>query len=217
MNIILLGAPGAGKGTQSKRLVEKYGIPQVSTGDILRSALRDETPLGLKAKSFMDKGELVPDEIVIGIIEERLTADDCKKGFILDGFPRTVPQADALEHTLQKLNQTIETVINMEVDHKELMDRLSGRRICKDCGIGYHIKFNAPGRDNICDKCGGELYQRDDDKEDTIKERLKVYENQTSPLINYYRNKNILTSIHGSGKEEEITDRIGALISGHAT
>lgn len=215
MRIILLGAPGAGKGTQSKRLVEQYGIPQISTGDILRTALKEQTALGLKAKSYMDKGELVPDTVVIGIIEERLTLADCNKGFILDGFPRTVPQADALEETLKQMDQTIETVISMEVDHGELIIRLSGRRMCRDCGSGYHTQFNIPDSDDICNHCGGDLYQRDDDKESTIKERLRVYESQTAPLINYYRNKSVLTEIKGSGKEEEITKRITSVLSRH--
>lgn len=216
MRVILLGAPGAGKGTQSKRLVEKYGIPQVSTGDILRAALKNETSLGLKAKSFMDKGELVPDEVVIGIIEERLAENDCQKGFILDGFPRTVAQADALESVLQDMAQSIETVISMNVEQQELIERLSGRRICSNCGQGYHVKFNAPSKNGICDKCGDNLYQRDDDREDTIKERLKVYDNQTSPLINYYNDKGLLSVIDGSGKEEDITDRINSIITGTA-
>ncbi|MBE9503353.1 MAG: adenylate kinase [Proteobacteria bacterium] len=216
MRVILLGAPGAGKGTQSKRLVEKYGIPQVSTGDILRAALKNETSLGLKAKSFMDKGELVPDEVVIGIIEERLAENDCQKGFILDGFPRTVTQADALESVLQDMAQSIETVISMNVEQQELIERLSGRRICSNCGQGYHVKFNAPCKNGICDKCGDNLYQRDDDRENTIKERLKVYDNQTSPLINYYNDKGLLSVIDGSGKEEDISDRINSIITGTA-
>jgi adenylate kinase len=217
MRVILLGAPGAGKGTQSKRLVEKYGIPQVSTGDILRAALKNETSLGLKAKSFMDKGELVPDAVVIGIIEERLAENDCQKGFILDGFPRTVAQADALERTLQGMKQFIESVISMNVDQQELVERLSGRRMCSNCGQGYHVKFNTPSKDGICDKCGENLYQRDDDREDTIKERLKVYDNQTSPLISYYNDKGLLSEIDGSGKEEDITDRINSIITGSAS
>lgn len=216
MRIILLGAPGAGKGTQSKRLVEQYGIPQVSTGDILRAALKNETALGLKAKSFMDKGELVPDEVVIGIIEERLAENDCQKGFILDGFPRTVAQADALESTLQGMKQSIESVISMNVDQQDLIERLSGRRMCSHCSQGYHVKFNAPAKDGLCDKCGGNLYQRDDDQEDTIKERLKVYDDKTAALVSYYKDKGLLTEIDGSGKEEDITDRINSIIAGTA-
>lgn len=214
MRIMLLGAPGAGKGTQSRRLAEKYGIPQISTGDMLRAALKNETPLGLRAKSFMDKGELVPDEVVIGIIEERLSENDCKKGFILDGFPRTVGQADALEKTLKRMDQAIEAVISMSVQPQELIERLSGRRICTSCGHACHLKFNAPLKEGVCDKCGGVLYQRDDDKEATIVERLRIYENQTSQLIDYYKDKGLLSVIEGSGKEEEIADRINSVIAG---
>ena len=212
MRLILLGAPGAGKGTQSKRLVEKYKIPQVSTGDILRAAVKDQTELGVRAKSFMDRGELVPDDLVISIIEERLGDDDCKSGFILDGFPRTVLQADALEKTLEKLDQNIENVINLNVDDKELVGRLSGRRICRECGAGYHAQFNKPLTDGKCNECGGELYQRDDDKEATIAERLRVYRNQTEPLISYYDDKGILSAVDGMGSEEDIFSRISLVL-----
>ncbi len=210
MRLILLGAPGAGKGTQSKRLVEEYGIPQVSTGDILRKAVKDKTACGLMAKSFMDKGELVTDDVVIGIIEERLVDEDCSEGFILDGFPRTVKQADALEKTLDEMSQNIEHVVSLNVDKEQLLKRLSGRRICKKCGAGYHVEYNKPATDDICDDCGGELYQRDDDKEDTILERLKIYTDQTSPLINYYNDKGLLLSVDGTGSESDIYDRIKA-------
>ena len=213
MRLILLGAPGAGKGTQSKRLVEKYGIPQISTGDILRAAVKDETKLGREAKSFMDKGELVPDTVVIGIIEERLRESDCKKGFILDGFPRTVVQADALEVTLTKMNQSIEHVLNIQVDDAELLKRLSGRRICKECGEGYHVEYSPSKKLDICDKCSGELYQRDDDKEATISERLKVYGTQTSQLIDYYSKQGYLSAVEGVGGESDIFNRIDAVIA----
>ena len=213
MRLILLGAPGAGKGTQSKRLVQKYGIPQISTGDILRAAVKDETKLGLEAKSYMDKGELVPDEVVIGIIEERLRDSDCEKGFILDGFPRTVVQADALEVTLTQMGQSIEHVLNIKVDDAELMKRLSGRRTCKECGEGYHVEYSPSKKFNICDKCSGELYQRDDDKEATISERLKVYGKQTSQLIDYYSKQGCLSTVEGVGAELEIFARIDAAIT----
>ena len=213
MRLILLGAPGAGKGTQSKRLVQKYGIPQISTGDILRAAVKDKTKLGLEAKSYMDKGELVPDEVVIGIIEERLRDSDCKKGFILDGFPRTVVQADALESTLTQMDQSIEHVLNIQVDDAELLKRLSGRRICKECGEGYHVEYSPSKKLNICDKCSGELYQRDDDKEATISERLKVYGTQTSQLIDYYSKHGCLSTVEGVGGESDIFDRIDAVIT----
>ena len=213
MRLILLGAPGAGKGTQSKRLVQKYGIPQISTGDILRAAVKGKTKLGLEAKSYMDKGELVPDEVVIGIIEERLRDSDCKKGFILDGFPRTVVQADALESTLTQMGQSIEHVLNIQVDDAELIKRLSGRRICKECGEGYHVEYSPSKQLNICDKCSGELYQRDDDKEATISERLKVYGTQTSQLIDYYSKHGCLSTVEGVGGESDIFDRIDAVIT----
>lgn len=213
MRLILLGAPGAGKGTQAKKLVEKYSIPQVSTGDILRAALKDETALGIKAKSYMDKGELVPDEVVIGIIEERLGQEDCKEGFILDGFPRTVNQADALEDTLNKLGQSIDQVLEINVETEELVDRLAGRRTCKDCGAGYHVSFNPPATEGVCDKCKGGLYQREDDSKATITERLKVYNAQTLPLTDYYKSLGTLAAIDGIGSEEEIFGRINAVIS----
>ena len=216
MRLILLGAPGAGKGTQSKRLVEKYGIPQISTGDILRAAVKDETKLGLEAKSYMDKGELVPDSVVIGIIEERLREPDCKKGFILDGFPRTVVQADALEETLEEMDLSIEHVLNIQVNDDELIKRLSGRRICKECGEAYHVDLSPPKKMNVCDKCSGELYQREDDKEATISERLKVYGSQTSQLIDYYSKHDSLSTIEGVGGESEIFDRIDAVVSKQA-
>ncbi len=216
MRFILLGAPGAGKGTQSKRLVEKYGIPQISTGDILRAALKDETKLGLEAKSYMDKGELVPDTVVIGIIEERLRESDCKKGFILDGFPRTVVQADALESTLKEMALSIEHVLNIQVDDAELIKRLSGRRTCKECGEGYHLEYSPSKKNNVCDKCSGELYQRDDDKEATISERLKVYGSLTSQLIDYYGKQGCLSTIEGVGGESDIFDRIDAAITKQA-
>jgi len=213
MILILLGAPGAGKGTQAKRLVSKYSIPQVSTGDILRAALKDETPLGVKAKSYMDKGELVPDGVVIGIIEERLVQEDCKDGFILDGFPRTVNQADALEETLSRLGQFIDHVLEINVGSDELVSRLTGRRTCKECAAGYHVRFSPPAREGFCDKCNGTLYQREDDSEATIVERLKVYGAQTLPLTDYYKSKGTLTAIDGLGSEEEIFGRIDAVVS----
>jgi len=216
MRLILLGAPGAGKGTQSKRLVEKYGIPQISTGDILRAAVKDQTKLGLEAKSYMDKGELVPDTVVIGIIEERLRESDCKKGFILDGFPRTVVQADALEATLKEMGLSIEHVLNVQVEDSELIKRLSGRRTCKECGEGYHVKYSPSKKLNICDKCSGDLYQRDDDKEATISERLKVYGSQTSQLIAYYSKQGCLSTIEGVGGESAVFERIDAAITKQA-
>jgi adenylate kinase len=212
MNLILLGPPGAGKGTQAQMIVERYHIPQVSTGDILRKAVKEETPLGKKAKAFMDQGQLVPDEVVIGIIDARLRAPDCNPGFILDGFPRTIAQAEALQPILTKMGESIDHVINIEVDTEELVRRLTGRRTCKNCGAMFHILFHPPKVEGICDRCGGTLYQREDDKEETIRIRLNEYQRQTAPLIQYYQLKNCLRSIQGVGGQEEIFERIVRLL-----
>ncbi len=212
MNVILLGPPGAGKGTQAQRTVDRYRIPQISTGDILRSAVKEGTPLGVKAKGFMDQGKLVPDEIVIGIIEERLKATDCNPGFILDGFPRTIPQADALEPILAKLGKKIDHVINIEVDPEELVRRLTGRRTCKNCGAMFHVLFQPPEKEGMCDRCGGTLYQRADDNEEAIRTRLKEYEKQTSPLIQYYRGRKTLRSIQGVGGPDQIFEQIARVL-----
>lgn len=212
MNLILLGPPGAGKGTQAQLIVDRYHIPQISTGDILRAAVKGKTPLGVKAKGFMDQGKLVPDELVIGIIEERLKAADCHPGFILDGFPRTIAQAEALQPILSKMGRSIDHVVNIEVEDEELVRRLTGRRTCKNCGAMFHIVFHAPKREGICDRCGGTLYQREDDKEETIRTRLKEYQKQTSPLIQYYQQKKTLRSIHGVGGQEQIFEQIVRLL-----
>ncbi len=204
MRIVLLGAPGAGKGTQAKKLVEKYGIPQISTGDILRKAVADGTPLGKEAKSYMDKGELVPDSVVIGLVKEKLTGDDCKNGFILDGFPRNTAQAEVLDKVLDETNIPLQVALCVDVDMDILMKRLTGRRTCRQCGQMYNIYFSSPRKEGVCDKCGGELYQRDDDKEETIRRRLEVYEAQTAPLIEYYKNKGILKTVEGTGDIDEI-------------
>lgn len=197
MRIILLGPPGCGKGTQAKMIVEDFGIPQISTGDILRSAVKKGSPMGVEAKKYMDGGLLVSDEVVVGIVQERIQMDDCKEGFILDGFPRTLPQADSLNEVLEKLEIPIDRVISLMVDKDALIARLSGRRTCRECGKGFHIKFNPPSSCGICDVCGGELFQRDDDQEKTIRERLDVYDNQTAPLISYYEKDGILVGIDG--------------------
>jgi adenylate kinase len=212
MNLILLGPPGAGKGTQAQMIVERYHIPQISTGDILRKAVKEGTPLGKKAKAFMDQGQLVPDEVVIGIIDARLRAPDCNPGFILDGFPRTIAQAEALQPILNKMGKSIDHVINIEVDTEELVRRLTGRRTCKNCGGMFHILFHPPKVEGICDRCGGTLYQREDDKEETIRIRLNEYQRQTAPLIQYYQLKNCLRSIQGVGGQEEIFERIVRLL-----
>jgi len=208
MNLILLGPPGAGKGTQAQMMVDRYHIPQISTGDILRGAVKEGTPLGKKARGFMDQGKLVPDEVVIGIIDERLRAADCNGGFILDGFPRTIAQAEALQPILAKIGKAVDHVINIEVDSEELVRRLTGRRTCKECGAMFHIFFQPPKREGVCDRCQGTLYQREDDKEETIRTRLREYERQTAPLIGYYRRKEALRSIPGVGGKEEIFAQI---------
>jgi adenylate kinase len=212
MNLILLGPPGAGKGTQSAALVERYGVPQISTGDMLRAAVKEGSPMGLKAKSCMDAGALVPDEVVIGIVRERLEKEDCKGGFILDGFPRTVAQADALQATLKELGKELDAVVSLNVDADALVERLTGRRICKGCGKGYHLKFDPPAKEGQCDLCGAELYQRDDDQEETIRKRLTVYQEQTSPLIDYYRKRGLLVSIDGMRDIGEVQAEIAAAL-----
>jgi len=208
MDFILLGPPGAGKGTQAKLMIDKWNTPQVSTGDILRAAVREGTALGVEAKGFMDSGGLVPDRVVIGIIAERLKEEDAADGFILDGFPRTIPQAEALQEILDELGRNIDHVISIEVDDEELVTRLTGRRMCKGCGESFHVVFNPSAKEGICDRCGGELYQRDDDTEETIRQRLAVYSEQTQPLIAYYEKQGKLRRIEGTGSIEEIFSRV---------
>jgi adenylate kinase len=212
MRLVLLGAPGAGKGTQAKKLIEKYSIPQISTGDILRQSVADGTPLGKEAKGYMDKGELVPDTVVLGLVEERLKQDDCKNGFILDGFPRNTSQAETLDKMLENLGMPITAAISVDVPMDDLMKRLTGRRTCKSCGQMYNVHFSPSSKEGACDKCSGELYHRDDDKEDTIRKRLEVYEAQTAPLIDYYSGKGILKAVNGTGGIDEIFDRMCAAI-----
>ena len=204
MKLVLLGAPGAGKGTQAKKLIEKYHIPQISTGDLLRAAVAAGTPLGKEAKSYMDKGELVPDRVVLGMVEERLKQDDCRKGYILDGFPRNTLQAEALDRILGALGMSMDAALSVDVPFDDLMKRLTGRRTCKACGQMYNVYFNPPKGEGKCDKCGGTLFQRDDDREETIKKRLEVYNAQTAPLIGYYKGKGILKSVNGTGGIDEI-------------
>lgn len=211
--MILLGPPGCGKGTQAKILMGTYNIPQIATGDILREAVKKSSSLGLEAKSYMDQGLLVPDSLVIKIIEERLRQADCKGGFILDGFPRTATQAEALETTLSKLDLELEHVFSIEVGDEELIKRLTGRRICRQCGESYHMAFNPPKKEGVCDTCQGALYQRDDDREETIRNRLKVYQTQTAPLITFYQKKDILRVIDGIGSIEDIQERITTSIN----
>jgi len=208
MRLVLLGPPGSGKGTQAQRLVERYKIPQISTGDIFRQAVRDQTELGKRAKEYMDRGELVPDEVVVGMVEERLGQSDCKNGFILDGFPRTIAQAEALDKLLAGKGEKLDAVLEISVPDEEVVKRLSGRRTCRQCGAMYHIEFNPPKEPGKCDKCRGELYQRDDDKEEVIKSRLQVYHSQTAPLIEYYQKEGLLKKIDGLGGIEEVFARI---------
>ncbi len=214
MNLILLGPPGAGKGTQAKILAKKYNIPQISTGDILRAAIKDQTPMGIRAKSFMDSGALVSDEVVVGIVEERLVQPDCRSGFILDGFPRTAVQADALRNMLHALGKSIDHVISIDLDKEELLERITGRRTCRNCGKGYHIKFDPPRVVGICEECGGELYQRDDDSEETIRKRLDVYEKQTLPLIAYYEKESLLRTVQGKGSIDDIQNSLMRVLEG---
>jgi adenylate kinase len=215
MNLILLGGPGAGKGTQAKKLIDKFEIPQISTGDILRAAVKEGTEMGRKAKEFMDAGKLVPDAVVIGIVEDRLKQPDCQKGFILDGFPRTVPQAQALDAALTQMGSRIDHVVSINVDEDALVTRLTGRRTCKsaDCGQMYHVNFNPSKKAGVCDKCGAELYQRDDDNETTVRSRLATYNQATKPLIDYYAAKGLLRSIPGVGSIEDIFTSIVRLVA----
>lgn len=216
MNIILTGLPGAGKGTQGERIVEEFGIPHISTGDMFRAAIKEETEMGKQAKSYMDQGLLVPDEVVIGIVKERLGKADCEKGFMLDGFPRTMAQAEALDATLAELGRSIDHVINIDVDRGILMERLTGRRICKNCGATYHVIFNPPSQEGICDKCGGELYQRDDDNEATVATRLDVNIEQSAPILKYYNEKGLLRNINGQQDINKVFEDVAQVLRGQA-
>jgi len=209
-----MGLPGAGKGTQAEKIVQKYQIPHISTGDMFRQAIKDETELGLKAKSFMDKGELVPDEVTVGIVRERLSKPDCQTGFLLDGFPRTVQQAESLDQILNDLNKKIDYCIHIDVDKDILMERLTGRRICKSCGATYHLVFNPPQVANTCDKCGGELYQRADDDAETVQNRLDVNVKQMVPLLDFYATKNVLKTINGVQEINKVFEEIDKLLAG---
>ena len=208
LNLVLLGPPGAGKGTQAKMLTEIYDIPQISTGEILRAAVKERTPLGIKAKELMDQGALVSDDIVIGIVNERLARSDCENGFILDGFPRTIKQADELKKMLQFSGKAINHVISIEVDKEELLARITGRLTCRVCGKGFHVLFDPPEVDGCCDDCSGELYQRDDDREETMRNRLDVYKRQTAPLVFYYAAESLLRTVDGSGSINDIQRKL---------
>jgi adenylate kinase len=212
MNIVLMGLPGAGKGTQADKIVDKYGIPHISTGDMFRAAIKEGTELGLKAKSFMDQGALVPDEVTIGIVRERLSKPDCENGFLLDGFPRTVPQAEALDATLSELDKKVEHVLNIVVEKEELIKRLTGRRICRTCGASYHMVFNPPKVEGVCDRDGGELYQREDDNPETVTNRLEVNMKQTKPLLDFYEAKGVLSNINGQQDINKVFADLDALL-----
>jgi adenylate kinase len=208
MRIILLGPPGAGKGTQAKLLTERLRIPQISTGDMLRAAVQDGTPLGRQAKAYMDRGALVPDEVIIGLVRERLQGPDCARGYILDGFPRTVVQAEALEKTLGDLHLNLDHVLCLDVPSEDLVVRIAGRRTCRQCGAMSHVRFSPTSRDGVCDACGGETYQRDDDREETVRRRLTVYAEQTAPLVRFYEGRGLLRRIAGTGEIGEIFGRM---------
>lgn len=208
MKIIMLGAPGAGKGTQAKMLADKYQIPHISTGDIFRANIKNGTELGNKAKEYMDKGLLVPDELVVDLVIDRFKEDDCKKGYILDGFPRTIPQAEALDKALSDIGDSVDYAVNVEVPDENIITRMGGRRACVGCGATYHVQFNPTKVEGICDRCGKELILRDDDKPETVKKRLDVYHEQTQPLIDYYTNKGIIKEVDGTQDMNKVFDDI---------
>lgn len=212
MNIILMGLPGAGKGTQASKIIKKYPIPHISTGDMFRLAIKNETELGKEAKSYMDKGELVPDSVTIGIVKERLSQSDAKEGFLLDGFPRTVEQAQALNDIMDELGTQIDRTINVDVDEEELMNRLTGRRICEVCGTTYHLVFNPPKQEGVCDLDGGKLYQREDDNPETVANRLEVNLKQTQPLLDFYKEQDVLVNVDGSKDIDDVFARIDDIL-----
>lgn len=212
MKIIMLGAPGAGKGTQAKRIADKWQIPHISTGDIFRANIKNGTELGMEAKKYMDRGALVPDELTVKILLDRVAQEDCKDGYVLDGFPRTIPQAEVLDEALTKLGESIDYAVNVDVPDENIIDRMSGRRACVSCGATYHVVFAPTKEEGICDRCGKELILRDDDKPETVKKRLTVYHEQTQPLIDYYTGKNILRTVDGTKNMEEVFKDIVAIL-----
>ena len=212
MKIVLLGPPGAGKGTQAKSISNRYSIPHISTGDIFRKNISEGTPLGIEAKSYIDKGQLVPDEVTINMVKDRLTWEDCKNGYLLDGFPRTVAQAEALEGFLADRNEKLDTALSIEVPSSFILERMTGRRVCPSCGASYHVKFNPPTKAGVCDVCGSDIVQRKDDTEETVSERLEVYERQTQPLIDFYNNKNLLSTVDGTKAINEVFESICSIL-----
>ncbi len=212
IKIVLMGPPGCGKGTQAKMLEERYTIPQLSTGDMLRAAVREGTKVGLEAKGHMEAGNLVPDEVIIGIMRDRLAKSDCENGYILDGFPRTIAQAEALDKLIAESGVALLGAINLDVTDDEVVKRIAGRRQCKKCGAGYHVMFKKPSKEGVCDACGGELYQRADDNENTVRQRLMTYKKQTEPLLSYYEGEGLLMNVAGVGDINEIFDKICSLI-----
>lgn len=214
MNILFMGPPGAGKGTQAEYIVNEFHIPHISTGDAFRAAMSQGTPMGVEAKSYVDKGLLVPDEITNGIVRERLAQPDCNAGFLLDGFPRTIQQAESLDVMMTELEKKIDVVFNLVVDRSFLLARLTGRRICKSCGATYHVMFNAPKQTGVCDKCSGELYQRSDDTEEKVGTRLDEYSSKTAPLLDYYRNKGVLKEVDGEQDIRLVTAEISSILRG---
>lgn len=213
MNIIIMGLPGAGKGTQAAKIIKKYSIPHISTGDMFRLAIKNDTDLGRQAKAFMDQGELVPDEVTVGIVRERLSQSDAKGGFLLDGFPRTVEQAEALNNIMEELGSQIDQTIYVEVPEEELMNRLTGRRICETCGATYHLVFNPPKTEGICDLDGGKLYQREDDNPETVQNRLEVNTKQTAPLLDFYKDLGVLATVDGSKDIEEVFEEVDEILN----
>lgn len=212
MKLIMLGAPGAGKGTQAKKIAEKYGIPHISTGDIFRANIKNGTELGNKAKSYMEKGLLVPDELTCDLVVDRIAQDDCKNGYVLDGFPRTIPQAEALKAALGKMGTTIDYAINVEVPDENIVKRMGGRRACLACGCTYHVIYNAPKVEDVCDVCGAKLVLRDDDKPETVKKRLDVYHEQTQPLIDFYDKEGVLVEVDGTQNLEDVFQAITKIL-----
>ncbi len=212
MKIIMLGAPGAGKGTQAKMIADKYSVPHVSTGDIFRANIKNGTELGMEAKKYMDQGLLVPDELTVKILLDRVAQDDCKNGYVLDGFPRTIPQAEVLDKALAELGETIDYAINVDVPDENIINRMSGRRACLACGATYHMEHVPPKQEGICDRCGKELVLRDDDKPETVKNRLEIYHEQTQPLIDFYTEKGVLKTVDGTVPMKEVFDAIVAIL-----